>query len=1762
MTPFLDQKDKNPRETLKRCFGQLGSVNIYRLLGSDNDYASDISGINQQVVAKWFPLGDGNKITSVCNLSSLKITIKPRVPWRGSDMLLEWTLDTSCNVIISWIIDHSKFVTQWFEGNVGSGNITIPCSFSSTTTIISVFALTYISNRTDILPSIESRHVPVKCYFLDDFYVEFDKFIPSIKVPVFKVGVNGTKDYLNENIMLEWLWGDTTTEVFSFMKSTFSHNYNTNGYFRASLILKYKASSRAINVTFYRGDLKFSVNTLNGNISSTEFKFSVLDYGGQILSNFSRKYNNAGAYTVTFGYACSICSEIIMIDNAMVGIQITVDNPIESLVIETNNRTRYPPAQVTLNISVPSDHLPVQNMKCLLDMDDFIDRKTYSIFSPKVTSELKITFNYTYLTLGDHYIRVSCESFASRKETIQIITVYHDCLSQGGCFDFQYAGEDTAMNTHLNFETEIGNRKDVRYDSIPIYTWTIEERLLNGSYSLTDNMTSNSDNFPIQANTRRDRLYRLNLRIEFQFPKCDYYQEFTYIKFNRVPLRQSANDSTRIDCLYNCFERVATRHILHLRLNCLRCTNLTWTLPAVNDKNVMLSQIAHFGINSNSLIIRGGSLKPGTKYNIKVNFTKDNNISYIFTNFTTNIPPSNGACEINPSIGFASETLYTISCAGWIDDDPYGIYYQYIFQSGDRNNTEHILYAGYENKSFSMYLPVGAKDDEYRAHISVRITDGFGDYTEYVLTVAIFPSKIVRDALDGNSTFTDISAYLKLLENNITVASLSGHITRSVRCIESAASNNALIPLPYQGITLLPDDLYLIGFYKDEFEKKVSFTWETYWKDRAKPRDKRQQSVLTEFQVIECAEQLKTNLVTIASTYDYSLQNHENITLAAGGLVRLVSKMLKVVHPLLTAYFPQNRTVKVMRNFLQYAQEFFDVKIYENRTILLQEQTFIAMRELLRIELEKEEKKRILVVFRDNPYYWGWSGERISSRVIEYIFNPEDAFQKSNVRISLPNEGILKRKPTPYTDSEDNSTIKYLFYSFDRQCIEDDVLIFINASSEELLYDIYLNYDVRPSLLNNTYRTSVTKSDWTKDGFRIIIRAEYIRKTGAVHLAFVPHLEGTNTTDRPEIYLYVTSVQCYNWNGSDWDHRACNVSEESSLDTSICLCETTSPNFTAGTTFYFPLNIQAFDVPAVDQLYPGAYLIFLAFAIALFLYVIVLIWACVIDSVDENVWQFNFLSDGQESHKYFYLLRVYTGFGPKRGTTSDIYFDLAGSINNTGVRRLTDSTGKPHDSGSIRNYVMGVARHLGCLMSLNIWLDKSGVHDGSWFLRKVIVDDVHTNTRTIFNCNKWLSFSEEVGKTEGIFSSSTDEGVCSLRYRLSTNIPHYLAYINIWSSIFVRMHPSEFSRVGRVTGALILVTALMATILVLPQYVSLTEERKKFIVGPLRFSLKNTYNALTSVVITVPVMYLLFAVLHKSNIQNKSCSPWRSFQRKILKLLYRDKLDCYLKSGDELDGCIYVKKTSLPVFCGALTWIVLLAIFCISVFYIIQITPRINKEDAETWLTTFLISIFVSIFVFEPFMVLSLALLASLLGRLCDPRQPMVNINGLRSRNIWRCNFQTKCTVQANVPRSPLHKTQRAIRRLRRKMLSKSHTWFLIMEMFAYSVFFVVAYILALSSTDQRACELKEQLEKRLQFDKITGRTNFLQWMSSTFFDLYFPVKVYNTTDVPHDLKYHFIDFTNIRVGPARLRQVRGKIGSSGFKAGANGSVGRYEHCK
>ncbi|KAL3877557.1 hypothetical protein ACJMK2_035254 [Sinanodonta woodiana] len=1872
-----------------------------------DDYIHDIYDLNPEVLVTWFPLSSWKNTsnTNACDkteaVKGFSIQVDKKLFLNGSNVTLNWTLDAGCDVILSWMYTSSSVIQEWFNGIVKSGSKTIYFQ-SSIKENITVFATNYVLNESNTFPCIESFNVSVEIYSLDDFYVDYKKYVSLITtLQTFVVGVREAVEYYNEDIMLLWNWGDGSgVEKARFTVRQFYHNYAGKGDFEGSLTVTWNEQSRVIPFVFHLGELEYKVSQTMGNIALTRFEFTVIGlarlnpilvhsvkYGDgsvalntlkdQDVSVFKHVYSEQGIYQVTF----EAYSDVYLIESANIGLQIIVDNPITFLVIETNNPVGYPPAILTLNISVPYKHLPVHNMNCMFYMDDFIDWNTYNASAPLVNSETKLMFEYTYLTLGVHNIKISCRTISSLYETSYQITVYNECFSSIGIFDYKYSNETSAMNLGLDFNAEIGCRKDVLcLNETPIYMWSIEKRFLDGYYDLLDKRVGEPDDFQIKADQFNEGLYRLNLNISFPSSQKGWYQEFTYINGVSLPVRSDVNNVDLIKCLFNCFDRVATRHILHVQCIYPPCrsvtTKLKWTLMIANGNqninNETLDQITHYGIHNQSLIIRGGSLTPGTEYKIRLSVDAKIIADY---SFTANRPPFGGSCEVNPSIGFAGETVYTISCSYWTDDNNYTLYYQYLLRGGDNKTVEQVLYVGSESTSVPLYLPVGDRYDLYQSRIEVRITDSFGDYADVILYVTTFPSKTVQEIKNAESPFGIVSSYINTMRREFDIANFSRENSKIMRHIQSVSSNIALIPLPYQGISLDPDEICFIGFAKDSTGQEVPFDWNKYWRDFLTPPDPRQQVEITKMtsalsgfsfqlcrrivstrfartytissltstmadiisapdyvtkevlmQVLECADQLNTNFAIIAFSSQRNLQNHENITIAAEGMVRLVSKMLKVVQPTLTPYIPQNPTVQVMRNFLQYMETFNDDPKYKNRSILLQEQTFIAMKELRRLELEKERKtiialtilhgwRKLLtgtayaidalsglnhpevifgdglivmstnhwigrmqqeeiriadlylnfsgsilgkdtsgimnistVVFMRNPFYWGPFGEKISSRVVEFTFHPSDALLISKVNITIPNEGNLecKYKAPAYTAGGDNTTIKYLYHSFDRQSVEDDVLIFIKPNSTSIVYDIYMKYDDKPTQFENNYTTGVDKSNWTSDGFRVIIRARYLPLKGKVYLAFAPRLDNkTSTTVDAEdprmspVCLFVSSVHCRNWDGSVWIYKACQVSAESSLRYTMCMCETNGWSLITGTTFYFPLSFQSFEPPYIKPFFSGTSRVLITMAACIFLYLILLTWAWLTDLTEDDPWQFTFLSDTNETHIYLYLLRIYTGFGPVKGTTANICFKLVGDLTTTGVRTLCDDFRRPHNSGSVRNYVLGVKKPLGNLLFLHIWHDHSGDHNGSWFLRKILVDDLHTDERTIFVCNNWLSLQKGDLNIERKLTASTEKEMNSFGYRLSTNISHYLAYVYIWSSLFVRMHPSKVSRVGRVTEAFVMVMALVVTNLVIP-YVDIKAVSEPLILGPFRFSEKTIYSALISICITVPVMYIVFAVLHKSNLDLKCFPPCKCPQERILRFIRnRVQSNYHLKSKDNVAEHILVKRTELPTCIGMTTWMLLLFILSASLSYTIYASTQINVQEAEMWLTSFIIALFVSVLVFEIVMVLLVAILTTICGSLCDPKRAVVNVEGL-----WlfcKRTYGILQRVKAKIPPSLLPKTRKAVMKLRRKLMLKSQTRLLITEMILYCIFFAVVYVIALSSSDDRAYDLKNQIDSRLKFDELDGQTDFLEWMNTSFFDVYFPAKVFEVQEVPHELKYYFIDFVNVRVGPARLRQVRVK---------------------
>ena len=120
-----------------------------------------------------------------------------------------------------------------------------------------------------------------------------------------------------------------------------------------------------------------------------------------------------------------------------------------------------------------------------------------------------------------------------------------------------------------------------------------------------------------------------------------------------------------------------------------------------------------------------------------------------------------------------------------------------------------------------------------------------------------------------------------------------------------------------------------------------------------------------------------------------------------------------------------------------------------------------------------------------------------------------------------------------------------------------------------------------------------------------------------------------------------------------------------------------------------------------------------------------------------------------------YKISVYTGDVRGAGTDANISCQLFGEEGNTGNIHLdgkiaADGKGRfsnRFERRSVDEFLFGPCPSLGRVNRMKIRHDDSGVSSG-WYLEKVIVEDMQTNTVVTFNAQRWLARDEDDGRIE------------------------------------------------------------------------------------------------------------------------------------------------------------------------------------------------------------------------------------------------------------------------------------------------------------------------------------------------------------------------------------------------------------------------------
>ncbi|XP_065660260.1 uncharacterized protein LOC100203405 isoform X4 [Hydra vulgaris] len=230
--------------------------------------------------------------------------------------------------------------------------------------------------------------------------------------------------------------------------------------------------------------------------------------------------------------------------------------------------------------------------------------------------------------------------------------------------------------------------------------------------------------------------------------------------------------------------------------------------------------------------------------------------------------------------------------------------------------------------------------------------------------------------------------------------------------------------------------------------------------------------------------------------------------------------------------------------------------------------------------------------------------------------------------------------------------------------------------------------------------------------------------------------------------------------------------------------------------------------PTLSMLKNG-YVLTVAVAIALFIWIIGLIFCRRMDKKDVSKIGVSPLLDNRDEDNYMYQLIVYTGNRKDAGTESNIFFTVAGDMGDSEVRRLKGSERKCFQRSSCDMFIMTTQSSLGDLDYIRFWHDNSG---GGWYIKNIIIIDLQTEKQYLFIGNRWLAVDRGSYSVDCVLPAASVEEQNDFTYIFTSKAKHNLSDEHLWFSVLARSPKSNFTRCQRLSVAVsLLLTSMMVS---------------------------------------------------------------------------------------------------------------------------------------------------------------------------------------------------------------------------------------------------------------------------------------------------------------------------------------------------------------
>ncbi|XP_061191553.1 uncharacterized protein LOC133199700 [Saccostrea echinata] len=630
------------------------------------------------------------------------------------------------------------------------------------------------------------------------------------------------------------------------------------------------------------------------------------------------------------------------------------------------------------------------------------------------------------------------------------------------------------------------------------------------------------------------------------------------------------------------------------------------------------------------------------------------------------------------------------------------------------------------------------------------------------------------------------------------------------------------------------------------------------------------------------------------------------------------------------------------------------------------------------------------------------------------------------------------------------------------------------------------------------------------------------------------------------VQVFTMGCRARSFTSASWITGGCKIGDESSIETTVCHCPHTSGQQSAFTsTFYVQPNlIDRVDFSDFDVDNAAVYGTLI---VMLCLYIILVIILRKQDYKDALKWAPQFLCDNGENDIYFYMITVYTGMRRGAATMSNVNFILSGEDEDSGIRILSGSSHSGFEAGSVRRFIASSRSNFGRLNYLRIWHDNSGPgNTKSWFLNKIVVDDLQTKARYIFHCGRWLSLDRDDGRTERVLPVCTMENLNSFNTRFSEQAQLNLTDSHLLVSTLIRPESSNFSRVQR--GSCLFVLMLLTMIshaMYFKENAIVSASQVK--IGSLDFSLKDLYVSLMVALITTPPILCASFVFKKTSKSSYHLSRISSRKRSTTSEKYTST-DTDVPINVDLTSTFDTEVTLFPKWVLYFAWFLLFASAAVSSFFLLLYSIQWGKEKSTRWLIKFILSFLESIFIVDPGKIILMALMVALFLKNKETQYKLnVDVHHLRRlAKVFYSNYSGSLNVMRrqilgkHEPALP-HDVENFKNRRQQEVRARG----VFIELLTYGVFAFIMFSISYIHKDQRSFLLKQNVHNILvkdpvsynKFANVNKTIDYFNWLNNTVVPHLYPSRDWSNNSFPSAPWVG--DLVNIRVGTAKLRQVR-----------------------